>query len=97
MNFWKQTTHVMAYFNTENFRGAERLPDSFMKGFLEVSSRLRARVPPCPSRKRAFSDNGATGSELDAEMTAGNMGIAFFFQIVNVHKKTTTKDSGMVE
>ena len=39
MNFWKQTTHVMAYFNTENFRGADRLPDSFMKGFLEVSSR----------------------------------------------------------
>ncbi|RYO78945.1 hypothetical protein DL766_008622 [Monosporascus sp. MC13-8B] len=35
MNFWKQTTHVMSYFNTENFRGSDRLPDNFMKGFLE--------------------------------------------------------------
>ena len=42
MNFWKQTTHVMAYFNTENFRGADRLPDSFMKGFLEVSPPTRS-------------------------------------------------------
>ncbi|KAI5922154.1 NADH dehydrogenase, alpha subcomplex, subunit 6 [Camillea tinctor] len=38
MNFWKQTTHVMSYFPEENFRGAERLPDNFMKGFLEASS-----------------------------------------------------------
>ncbi|KAI1085868.1 NADH dehydrogenase, alpha subcomplex, subunit 6 [Whalleya microplaca] len=37
MNFWKQTTHVMSYFNAENFRGAERLPNNFMKGFLEAS------------------------------------------------------------
>ncbi|KAI0180508.1 NADH dehydrogenase, alpha subcomplex, subunit 6 [Hypoxylon sp. FL1284] len=35
MNYWKQTTHIMSYFNTENFRGADRLPNSFMKGFLE--------------------------------------------------------------
>ncbi|CAJ2506346.1 Uu.00g004760.m01.CDS01 [Anthostomella pinea] len=35
MNFWKQTTHVMSYFKTENFRGTDRLPDNFMKGFLE--------------------------------------------------------------
>ncbi|KAI0480433.1 NADH dehydrogenase, alpha subcomplex, subunit 6 [Xylariaceae sp. FL0804] len=35
MNFWKQTTHVMSYFNEENFRGADRLPNNFMKGFLE--------------------------------------------------------------
>ncbi|RYP25797.1 hypothetical protein DL768_011829 [Monosporascus sp. mg162] len=35
MNFWKQTTHVMSYFNTENFRGSDRLPENFMKGFLE--------------------------------------------------------------
>ncbi|KAI1247273.1 hypothetical protein MGN70_011160 [Eutypa lata] len=35
MNYWKQSTHVMSYFNTENFRGADRLPDNFMKGFLE--------------------------------------------------------------
>ncbi|KAK7756144.1 ndufa6 NADH-ubiquinone oxidoreductase subunit [Diatrype stigma] len=35
MNYWKQSTHVMGYFNEENFRGADRLPDSFMKGFLE--------------------------------------------------------------
>ncbi|KYK57840.1 NADH-ubiquinone oxidoreductase B14 subunit [Drechmeria coniospora] len=34
MNFWKQTTHVMSYFN-ENFRGDKRLPSSFMQGFLE--------------------------------------------------------------
>lgn len=51
MNFWKQTTHVMAYFNTENFRGADRLPDSFMKGFLEVSS---LPIPlPLPSDRKA--------------------------------------------
>jgi NADH dehydrogenase (ubiquinone) 1 alpha subcomplex subunit 6 len=35
MNFWKQTTHVMSYFKEENFRGANRLPSSFMTGFLE--------------------------------------------------------------
>lgn len=35
MNFWKQTTHVMSYFPEENFRGHERLPKSFMQGFLE--------------------------------------------------------------
>ncbi|KAK9436211.1 NADH-ubiquinone oxidoreductase 14 subunit [Metarhizium brunneum] len=35
MNFWKQTTHVMAYFKEENFRGDKRLPSSFMDGFLE--------------------------------------------------------------
>ncbi|KAI8952371.1 complex 1 protein [Xylaria longipes] len=35
MNFWKQTTHVMSYFESENFRGSERLPRSFMQGFLE--------------------------------------------------------------
>lgn len=39
MNFWKQTTHVMSYFPEENFRGHERLPKSFMQGFLEVSPR----------------------------------------------------------
>ncbi|KAI1505566.1 NADH dehydrogenase, alpha subcomplex, subunit 6 [Biscogniauxia marginata] len=37
MNFWKQTTHVMSYFNTESFRGADRLPNNFMQGFLEAS------------------------------------------------------------
>ena len=37
MNFWKQTTHVMSYFPEENFRGHERLPKTFMQGFLEVS------------------------------------------------------------
>jgi hypothetical protein len=37
MNFWKQTTHVMSYFNEENFRGDKRLPSNFMTGFLEVS------------------------------------------------------------
>ncbi|OAA72282.1 NADH-ubiquinone oxidoreductase B14 subunit [Cordyceps fumosorosea ARSEF 2679] len=35
MNFWKQTTHVMSYFKGENFRGDERLPNSFMSGFLQ--------------------------------------------------------------
>ncbi|KAI3343808.1 complex 1 protein [Ustulina deusta] len=35
MNFWKQTTHVMSYFESENFRGADRLPRNFMQGFLE--------------------------------------------------------------
>lgn len=36
MNFWKQTTHVMSYFKGENFRGDQRLPSSFVTGFLEV-------------------------------------------------------------
>lgn len=44
MNFWKQTTHVMSYFKSENFRGAERLPNSFMKGFLEASILITAYV-----------------------------------------------------
>ncbi|KAI1200025.1 complex 1 protein [Nemania serpens] len=35
MNFWKQTTHVMSYFESENFRGSDRLPHNFMQGFLE--------------------------------------------------------------
>ncbi|KAI1108194.1 complex 1 protein [Nemania sp. NC0429] len=35
MNFWKQTTHVMSYFESENFRGSDRLPQNFMQGFLE--------------------------------------------------------------
>lgn len=42
MNFWKQMTHVMSYFKEENFRGDERLPSSFMQGFLEV----RTSLPP---------------------------------------------------
>lgn len=37
MNFWKQTTHVMSYFESENFRGSDRLPQNFMQGFLEAS------------------------------------------------------------
>ncbi|KAI0847874.1 NADH dehydrogenase, alpha subcomplex, subunit 6 [Daldinia vernicosa] len=37
MNFWKQTTHVMSYFPSEHFRGADRLPKSFMQGFLEAT------------------------------------------------------------
>lgn len=36
MNFWKQSTHVMAYFKNENFRDHKRRPTSFMDGFLEV-------------------------------------------------------------
>jgi NADH dehydrogenase (ubiquinone) 1 alpha subcomplex subunit 6 len=39
MNFWRQTTHIMSYFKEENFRGDDRLPKSFMSGFLEVSTR----------------------------------------------------------
>jgi len=35
MNYWKQLTHVMSYFPEESFRGNERLPNTFMKGFLE--------------------------------------------------------------
>lgn len=37
MNFWRQTTHMMSYFNEESFRGAKRLPSSFIDGFLQVS------------------------------------------------------------
>ncbi|KAI0802560.1 complex 1 protein [Xylaria sp. FL0064] len=35
MNFWKQATHVMSYFESENFRGSDRLPRNFMQGFIE--------------------------------------------------------------
>lgn len=42
MNFWKQSTHIMSYFPEENFRGHERLPKSFMQGFLEVSPDITA-------------------------------------------------------
>ncbi|KAI0834912.1 NADH dehydrogenase, alpha subcomplex, subunit 6 [Hypoxylon sp. FL0890] len=42
MNFWKQTTHVMSYFKEENFRGADRLPNNFMQGFLEASFSIDA-------------------------------------------------------
>ncbi|KAG7121460.1 NADH-ubiquinone oxidoreductase 14.8 kDa subunit like protein [Verticillium longisporum] len=35
MNFWRQTNHIMSYFKNENFRGDDRLPKSFMSGFLE--------------------------------------------------------------
>ncbi|KAK1781590.1 hypothetical protein QBC45DRAFT_449139 [Copromyces sp. CBS 386.78] len=38
MNFWRQTTHMMSYFNEESFRGAKRLPSSFIDGFLQYSS-----------------------------------------------------------
>jgi len=40
MNYWKQLTHVMSYFPEESFRGNERLPNTFMKGFLEVRSSI---------------------------------------------------------
>ncbi|KAL1871726.1 hypothetical protein VTK73DRAFT_1866 [Phialemonium thermophilum] len=35
MNFWRQTTHVMSYFQEETHKGAKRLPTNFMTGFLE--------------------------------------------------------------
>lgn len=38
MNFWKQSNHVMTYFQEENFRGDKRLPSDFMSGFLQVRS-----------------------------------------------------------
>jgi len=34
MNFWKQLSHVMKYFRTENDPSA-RLPKNFLSGFLE--------------------------------------------------------------
>ncbi len=36
MNFWRQSSHLMAYFKDENFRGSKRLPSNFITGFLEV-------------------------------------------------------------
>ncbi len=45
MNFWKQTTHVMSYFKDENFRGDDRLPNSFMSGFLQVRNSYSPRLP----------------------------------------------------
>lgn len=63
MNYWKQSTHVMSYFNTENFRGADRLPDNFMKGFLEVSSR-GAIYNSIKSKATYVSTNVAIGPQL---------------------------------
>lgn len=47
MNFWKQTTHVMSYFKDENFRGDDRLPNSFMDGFLKVSFLVTTFLATC--------------------------------------------------
>ncbi|EGS20482.1 NADH-ubiquinone oxidoreductase B14 subunit-like protein [Thermochaetoides thermophila DSM 1495] len=35
MNFWRQQSHVMAFFKEEHFRGEKRLPSNFITGFLE--------------------------------------------------------------
>ena len=35
MNFWKQSTHVMKYFRSDEDENA-RLPKNFISGFLEV-------------------------------------------------------------
>lgn len=37
LNYWKQLSHVMKYFKTEDNPNA-RLPNNFMQGFLEVSA-----------------------------------------------------------
>ena len=37
MNYWKQLTHVMKYFRTEEDEKAQ-LPKNFINGFLEVSA-----------------------------------------------------------
>jgi len=37
MNYWRQTNHIMQYFQGENYQGAKKLPSNFMEGFLEVS------------------------------------------------------------
>ncbi|EMD92627.1 hypothetical protein COCHEDRAFT_1155585 [Bipolaris maydis C5] len=39
LNFWKQLSHVLKYFRTEEDPKA-RLPNNFINGFLEVSIRL---------------------------------------------------------
>lgn len=35
MNYWRQTNHIMQYFQGENYQGAKKLPSNFMEGFLE--------------------------------------------------------------
>ena len=55
MNFWKQSNHVMSYFNTENFRGADRLPNNFMKGFLEVRPHLRFSACSAPGMRHRLT------------------------------------------
>ena len=37
MNYWKQTSHVMKYFRTDEDENA-KLPKNFIQGFLEVRS-----------------------------------------------------------
>lgn len=41
LNYWKQLTHIMAYFRTEEDATA-RLPRNFISGFLEVSSQVQS-------------------------------------------------------
>jgi hypothetical protein len=73
MNFWKQTTHVMSYFNEENFRGDKRLPSNFITGFLEVRScfapfsRLRLHVADRSSGPQLIH-HGAASSCLYIEI-----------------------------
>jgi NADH dehydrogenase (ubiquinone) 1 alpha subcomplex subunit 6 len=40
MNYWKQLSHVLKYFTTDEPERA-RLPSSFMQGFMEVRYPLR--------------------------------------------------------
>lgn len=61
MNFWRQTNHMMSYFKEENFRGDDRLPKSFMHGFLEVRlSQPRGSVLSDPGKGANNGDRDAT-------------------------------------
>ncbi|KAK3692407.1 hypothetical protein B0T22DRAFT_435686 [Podospora appendiculata] len=35
MNYWRQTNHIMSYFNGDNLGGDKKLPANFMSGFLQ--------------------------------------------------------------
>lgn len=65
MNFWKQTTHVMSYFPEENFRGHERLPKTFMQGFLEVSPDITTELLFQWAKTWSLTAVSTIGSQLE--------------------------------
>jgi len=60
LNYWKQLTHVLKYFRTEEDPKA-RLPSNFINGFLEVRT---------PAKLLRTNDFGLTGYNIGTELSA---------------------------
>lgn len=84
MNFWKQQTHIMAYFS-DNFRGDKRLPSSFMDGFLEVS--LQSSVGTSRQRTQGLT-NLLIGPKLERTIARNinNVNISLCKRLFSVPK-----------